>query len=461
MIFEKHWSDFRRDQGLAYFQDGDLAQAYICLLRYSALVVKWLPDHPEAKRSESRSAYKPLLKRTQKVLSILEGLRAELNETYKRYQQSADKRRAALRHSLYGSISSTYGRHAANDPTLAWSYASEAEVLDAGAYQDLAVDLAKREMRRRRDRDEDRQRRVAGYWADWKQELDRRREEERGVQLERQEELLSRGEAKRDASRYMDDDDWRQQMKEARRQLDQAHDTAAFIDHYSYQTTTYNYPAISKSSAVRYEKPSISQREEASRPLPPRPPKELPLIQPLASPPPPPDKTPLELGSPPPCSSSVHDEEAPPLPPKALAPPPAENKRVTFRPAAYLENGQPLRPVFLPSSLRRRFLDMAAENTRKNLEMCGILCGTTVNNALFISHLVIPEQECTPNTCETVNEQSLFNYCDEHELIVIGWIHTHPTQTCFMSSRDLHTHSGYQVMMPESIAIVCAPSYDE
>ena len=41
---------------------------------------------------------------------------------------------------------------------------------------------------------------------------------------------------------------------------------------------------------------------------------------------------------------------------------------------------------------------------------------------------------------------------------MLGWIHTHPTQTCFMSSRDLHTHSGYQVMLPESIAIVCAPS---
>jgi len=45
--------------------------------------------------------------------------------------------------------------------------------------------------------------------------------------------------------------------------------------------------------------------------------------------------------------------------------------------------------------------------------------------------------------------------------MVLGWIHTHPTQTCFMSSRDLHTHCGYQVMMPESIAVVCAPSKGE
>ena len=41
--------------------------------------------------------------------------------------------------------------------------------------------------------------------------------------------------------------------------------------------------------------------------------------------------------------------------------------------------------------------------------------------------------------------------------MVLGWIHTHPTQSCFMSSRDLHTQVGYQVMMKESVAVVLAP----
>jgi STAM-binding protein len=130
----------------------------------------------------------------------------------------------------------------------------------------------------------------------------------------------------------------------------------------------------------------------------------------------------------------------------------------TFKPSAYLENGTPLRSVFLPASLRAQFLSLAASNTKNNLETCGILCGTLVSNALFISRLVIPEQIATSDTCETTNESALFDYCDSEDLIMLGWIHTHPTQTCFMSSRDLHTHSGYQVMLPESIAIVCAPS---
>ncbi|KAJ2842952.1 hypothetical protein GGI22_007377, partial [Coemansia erecta] len=46
------------------------------------------------------------------------------------------------------------------------------------------------------------------------------------------------------------------------------------------------------------------------------------------------------------------------------------------------------------------------------------------------------------------------------DLITLGWIHTHPTQTCFMSSLDLHTQCSYQLLLPEAIAIVCSPRHD-
>jgi STAM-binding protein len=110
--------------------------------------------------------------------------------------------------------------------------------------------------------------------------------------------------------------------------------------------------------------------------------------------------------------------------------------------------------------LRIEFLKIAQANTNRNLETCGILCGTLISNAFFISKLLIPEQESTSDTCDTINESALFDYVDSHNLMTLGWIHTHPSQTCFMSSRDLHTHSGYQVQMAESIAIVCAPSHE-
>jgi STAM-binding protein len=33
----------------------------------------------------------------------------------------------------------------------------------------------------------------------------------------------------------------------------------------------------------------------------------------------------------------------------------------------------------------------------------------------------------------------------EKDLLALGWIHTHPQQTCFLSSIDVHTHMPYQV----------------
>jgi STAM-binding protein len=131
----------------------------------------------------------------------------------------------------------------------------------------------------------------------------------------------------------------------------------------------------------------------------------------------------------------------------------------TFAPAAYLENGTPLRTLFLPPTLRTTFLRVAHKNTMANLETCAFLAGTLISNALFVSKLVVPAQTSTPDTCEMTNESQLFDYVDsEADLMILGWIHTHPTQTCFMSSRDLHTHASYQMMLAESVAVVCAPS---
>ncbi|WBW74073.1 AMSH/STAMBP protein-like protein, ubiquitin specific-protease [Schizosaccharomyces osmophilus] len=130
----------------------------------------------------------------------------------------------------------------------------------------------------------------------------------------------------------------------------------------------------------------------------------------------------------------------------------------SFKIRAYTEGGKPLRTVYLPKSLKSKFLRVAELNTKKRLETCGILCGKLRQNAFFITQLVIPAQEATTDTCGTTDETALFDYQDKHDLLTLGWIHTHPTQTCFMSSVDLHTHCSYQLMLPEAIAIVMSPS---
>lgn len=129
-----------------------------------------------------------------------------------------------------------------------------------------------------------------------------------------------------------------------------------------------------------------------------------------------------------------------------------------FRASASLENGTALRTIFLPSTLRTTFLRIAQKNTLQNLETCGLLVGTLMKNAYFVSKLVIPSQTATSDTCEMTDEATLVEYVDSLDLMIVGWIHTHPSQTCFMSSQDLHTHLGYQASLAESVAIVCAPS---
>lgn len=42
-------------------------------------------------------------------------------------------------------------------------------------------------------------------------------------------------------------------------------------------------------------------------------------------------------------------------------------------------------------------------------------------------------------------------------LMTIGWIHTHPQFDLFLSSVDLHNQFGYQMQLPEAIAIVYSP----
>lgn len=68
-----------------------------------------------------------------------------------------------------------------------------------------------------------------------------------------------------------------------------------------------------------------------------------------------------------------------------------------------------------------------------------------------MSHLILPQQRGERDQCHMTEdgEVGLFEACDSHDLLTLGWIHTHPCQACFMSSVDLHTHCGYQTMLPE------------
>ncbi|XP_074153200.1 AMSH-like protease isoform X1 [Sminthopsis crassicaudata] len=120
-----------------------------------------------------------------------------------------------------------------------------------------------------------------------------------------------------------------------------------------------------------------------------------------------------------------------------------------------------LRCVLMPKDLCHRFLLLAESNTVRGIETCGILCGKLTHNEFTITHVIVPKQSAGPDYCDVANVEELFSVQDQHNLLTLGWIHTHPTQTAFLSSVDLHTHCSYQLMLPEAIAIVCSPRHND
>ncbi|XP_043704042.1 AMSH-like ubiquitin thioesterase 2 [Telopea speciosissima] len=117
-----------------------------------------------------------------------------------------------------------------------------------------------------------------------------------------------------------------------------------------------------------------------------------------------------------------------------------------------------LQDVHISARLMEDFLELARDNTDKDLETCGILGAFLKEGTFYVTTLIVPNQESTSSSCQALNEEEIYAVQNEQSLFPIGWIHTHPSQTCFMSSIDLHTHYSYQVMLPEAFAIVMAPT---
>lgn len=82
-----------------------------------------------------------------------------------------------------------------------------------------------------------------------------------------------------------------------------------------------------------------------------------------------------------------------------------------------------LRQVLVPRDTMSKFLALANKNTSNNIETCGILVGRLANNRLNITHVIIPKQHGTPDSCTTMNEEEIFDIQDQHNLITLGWIH--------------------------------------
>lgn len=123
-----------------------------------------------------------------------------------------------------------------------------------------------------------------------------------------------------------------------------------------------------------------------------------------------------------------------------------------------LSKTKTLQDVHISGRLMEEFLELARDNTKDDLETCGVLGAFLERGTFYVTTLIIPKQESTSSTCQAISEEEIFAIQNERSLFPVGWIHTHPSQSCFMSSVDLHTQYSYQVMVAEAFAIVMAPT---
>jgi len=162
-----------------------------------------------------------------------------------------------------------------------------------------------------------------------------------------------------------------------------------------------------------------------------------------------------------------------PAPAAAASAPPAPPARAESAPIPQVSHQPSLRRIYLPNNILPEFYDVAASNTLANIETCGILCGRFVeppqgagdatgdakDKQLRVTHVIIPRQTATADTCVTSDEEQLIDVQMGLDLLTLGWIHTHPSQSCFLSSVDLHTHYSYQLMLSDAVAIVLSPKH--
>lgn len=97
-----------------------------------------------------------------------------------------------------------------------------------------------------------------------------------------------------------------------------------------------------------------------------------------------------------------------------------------------------LRQISVPQDTAATFLKLASQNTAKNVETCGILAGQLAQNRLNITHVIVPKQNGTANSCTATNEEEIFDIQNKKNLITLGWIHVSFWFGIFWWGADYH-----------------------
>jgi STAM-binding protein len=83
-----------------------------------------------------------------------------------------------------------------------------------------------------------------------------------------------------------------------------------------------------------------------------------------------------------------------------------------------------LKTVYLPRESLPKFLNVAAVNTARNRETCGLLLGKDKKSRFVVTTLLIPKQHSTSDTCTMDEEELVMSFTEERSLITLGWVST-------------------------------------
>lgn len=115
--------------------------------------------------------------------------------------------------------------------------------------------------------------------------------------------------------------------------------------------------------------------------------------------------------------------------PSPIPPPPApapttnavDQTRITQASSADVVPRE-LKTVYLPRESLPRFLNVAAVNTARNRETCGLLLGKDKKSRFVVTTLLIPKQHSTSDTCTMDEEELVMSFTEERSLITLGWV---------------------------------------
>jgi STAM-binding protein len=116
----------------------------------------------------------------------------------------------------------------------------------------------------------------------------------------------------------------------------------------------------------------------------------------------------------------------PSVPPHPTVPPPREDTSRISRPANAMARADPvvgeLKNVTVPRDCLPKFLSIAALNTSRNRETCGLLLGKDKGHKFAVTTLLIPKQHSTSDTCTMDEEELVMMFTEERSLITLGWV---------------------------------------